>query len=158
MPGILTEPSDNVPNQLNVPVAETIRSERIDVGNVDRATVALQTEPMREDQETQARPPVPIDTGPQSNNQEQSEENVGVIPPVPMRRAQLSLHTDDVVLVDTPQGIHVENGVTRSTQVRTRDIEGLSSIRPVDSNIMSGVRQMALDDRGVWSTKNFYNE
>ena len=87
MPGILTEPSENVPNQLNVPAAETTRSERIDVGNADRATMASQTEPMREDQETQARPTIPIDTGPQSNNLEQNEENVDIIPPVPMRRA-----------------------------------------------------------------------
>ena len=147
-PGILTEPSENVPNQLNVPAAETTRSERMDVGNADRATMALQTEPMREDQETQARPTMPIDTGPQSNNIEQHEENVHIIPPIPIRSARLSLHTDDVVLVDTLQGASVENGVTRSSQVRSYTIEGISSIRLVDSNITSGVRQTTLNDRG----------
>ena len=101
-PGILTEPSENMPNQLNVPDAETTRSERIDVGNVDRTTMASQTESMREDRETQARPVIPIDTGPQSNNLEQNEENVDIIPPVPIRSARLSLHTYDVVLVNTP--------------------------------------------------------
>ena len=49
MPGISAEPSENVPNQLNVPATETTRSERIAVGNVDRATMASQTEPIRED-------------------------------------------------------------------------------------------------------------
>ena len=63
MPGILTEPSENVQNQLNVPATGTTRSERIDVGDVDRVTVASQTEPRREDQETQARPAISIDTG-----------------------------------------------------------------------------------------------
>ena len=90
-------------NQLNVPTAETTRSERIDVGNVDRVTIASQTEPMRADKDIQARPAiVNINTGPQSNNLEQNEENVDIIPPVPIRSAQLSLHTDDVVLIDAP--------------------------------------------------------
>ena len=73
-PGISAEPSENVPNQLNVP----------------------------EDQAMQARPAIPIDTGPQSNNVEQNEESVDIIPPVPMNSAHLSLHAEDVVLVDTP--------------------------------------------------------
>ena len=98
---ILAEPSENVPNQLNVPATET-RSERIAVGNADKATMALQTEPIREDPETQARPATSIDTGPQSNNLEQNEENVDIIPPVPISSARLSLHAEDVVLVDTP--------------------------------------------------------
>ena len=83
-PGISTEPTDSVQNQLNVPATGMTRSERIDVGDVDRVTVASQTEPRREDQETQARPAISIDTGPQSNNLEQNEENVDIIPPVPM--------------------------------------------------------------------------
>ena len=147
-PDIATEPSENVPNQLSVPAAIGTRQEGIDVGNVDRVTMASQTEPMREDQEILARPTIHIDTGPQNNNLEQNEENMDIIPPVPIRSARLSLHTDDVVLIDAPQGASVENGVTRSSQVRTHDIEGISSIHPVDSNITSGVRQMALDDRG----------
>ena len=78
-PGIMTEPNENVPDQLNMPVAETTRLEGIDVDNVDRITMASQTEPMREYQGTQARPTIPIDTGPQSNNIEQNEENVDII-------------------------------------------------------------------------------
>ena len=102
-PGIPTEPSENMQNQWHMPATETTRSERMGVSNADRATMASQTEPMREDQETQARPAISIDTGPQNNNIEPNEENVNIIPPVPISSAQLSLHTDDVVLVDTPQ-------------------------------------------------------
>ena len=128
MPGKSTELGENVPNQVNGPAAETTRPEGIDVGNVDRATMASQTEPMREDQETQARPIISIDTGPQSNNIEPNEENVDIIPPAPISRARLSLHTDDVVLVDTPQEASVGNGVPGSNQVRSHTIAGLSSI------------------------------
>ena len=55
-------------HQLNVPTTETTRSERIDVENVD---IALQTEPVREDQAVQAI---------FDNNLEQNEENVDIIP------------------------------------------------------------------------------
>ena len=72
---------------MNGPAAETTRSEGIDVGNVDRATIASQTEPRREDQAIQARPTIHIDTGPQNNNLEQNEENVDIIPPAPISRA-----------------------------------------------------------------------
>ena len=51
-PGISVEPNENVSNQMNVPATETTRSEGIDVGNVIRAVMASQTEPVREDQET----------------------------------------------------------------------------------------------------------
>ena len=53
-----------------------------------------------------------------------------------------------MVLVDTPQAANVGNGVTESTQVRSHTIAGLSSIRPVDSHIMGGARQMVIEDRG----------
>ena len=148
MPGISAEPSENVSNQLNVPATETARSEGIDVGNVDRATIASQTEPRREDQAIQVRSTIPMDTGLQSNNIEPNEEDVDIIPPAPISRARLSLHTEDVELVDTPQAANVGNGVTESTQVRSHTIAGLSSIRPVDSHIMGGVRQMVIEDRG----------
>ena len=87
-------------NQLNVPTTETTRIERIDVGNAERVTIASQTEPIREGQDIPARPTIHIDTGPQSNNLEQNEENVDIIPPVSIRSARLSLHTDDMVLID----------------------------------------------------------
>ena len=124
-----------------MPATETTRSERIDVGNVVRATMASQTEPVREDQEPQARPTIAIDTGPQSNNIESNEENVDIIPPAPISRAQFSLHADDAVLIDRPQEANVRNSVTESTQVRSLTIAGLSSIRPVE-------RQMVRENRG----------
>ena len=55
-PECLQNPSENVQPQLNLLPAETTRTERRDVNNADRATMASQTEPVREDQETQARP------------------------------------------------------------------------------------------------------
>ena len=88
-----------------------------------------------------------MDTGLQRNNVEQNEENVDIIPPVPMSSAGLSLHAEDVVLVDTPRGARMENDVVRSSQVISHTIEGISSICPVDSNITSGARQMEMDDR-----------
>ena len=148
MPGKSTEPGENVPNQVNGPAAETTRSEGIDVGNVDRTTTALQTEPIGEDQDMHAGPTIHIDTGPQNNNLEQNEENVDIIPPVPIRSAQLSLHTDDLVLIDASQGASEENSVAKSSQVRSNTIEGISRICPVDSNITGGIRQSTLDERG----------
>ena len=72
-------------NQVNGPAAETIRSEGIDVGIVDRATMASQPEPVREDQNMRAGPT--IDTGPQNNNLEQNEETVDLMSPAPISRA-----------------------------------------------------------------------
>ena len=69
-----------------------------------------------------------MDTEPQSNNIEPNEENVDIISPAPISRAQLSLHTADVVLVDRPQEANVGNGAPESTQVRSHTIAGLSSI------------------------------
>ena len=142
-------------NQLNVPPAETTRSERIDVGNAERVTIASQTEPIREGQDIHVRPAAKK-TRSQRNDFESSEgENIHDIPPVPIRSARLSLHTDDVVLMDAPQGANVDNGVTRSSQVRYHTIEGISSICPVDSNITSGIRQITLDERGCGQTYQF---
>ena len=69
-----------------------------------------------------------MDTGLQSNIIEPIEENVDIIPPAPISRARLSLHTEDVVLVDTLQEANVGNDVTESTPVRSHTIAGLSSI------------------------------
>ena len=135
-------------NQLNVPAAIGTRQERNEIGTTEGVTIAPQQNVLREGQGIHARPTVNIGTGPQSNNLEQNEENVYIIPPVPIRSARLSLHTDDVVLIDALQGVSVDNSATRSSQVRTHDIEGISSIRPVDRSITGGIRQIALDDRG----------
>ena len=87
-------------NQLNVPPAETTRSERIDVDNVERVTIALQTEPIREGQDIHVRPAAEIiETRNQRNDLESREgENIHDIQPIQIRSAGSSLHTDDVAL------------------------------------------------------------
>ena len=87
-------------NHLNVPTAETIRSERIDVDNVERITIASQTEPIREGQDIHVRPATEnIETRNQGNDLELREgENIHDIQPIQIRSAGSSLHTDDVAL------------------------------------------------------------
>ena len=87
LPEKSTELDENIPNQMNGPAAETTRSEGIDVSNVDRSKMASQPEPVREDQDMCTGSTIPIDTGPQNNILEQNEENVGIIPPVPISKA-----------------------------------------------------------------------
>ena len=55
MPGISTEPSENVQNQLNVPTAIRTRQERDGVGISEGVTIAPQQDGLREDQGIQAR-------------------------------------------------------------------------------------------------------
>ena len=148
LPEKSTELDENIPNQVNGPAAETTRSEGIDVSNVDSAKMAFQPEPVREDQDMCTGSTIPIDTGPQNNNLEQNEENVDIIPPVPISKARLSLHTDEAVIVDTSQEASVGNDVPGSNKVRSQTMAGVSSIRPVDSHIMSGERQMVVVNRG----------
>ena len=87
LPEKSTDLDENIPNQVNGPAAETTRSEGIDVSNVDSAKMASQPEPVREDQDMCTGSTIPIDTGPQNNNLEQNEENVDIIPPVPISKA-----------------------------------------------------------------------
>ena len=148
LPEKSTELDENIPNQMNGPAAETTRSEGIDVSNVDSAKMAFQSELVREDQDMCTGSTIPIDTGPQNNNLEQNEENVDIIPPVPISKARLSLHTDEAVIVDTSQEASVGNDVPGSNKVRSQTMAGVSSIRPVDSHIMSGERQMVVVNRG----------
>ena len=114
MPDIATEPSENVPNQLNVPAAIGTRQERDEVGVSEGIAIAPQQDVLREDQGIQARS---------------------------------SPHTEDV-MTSAPQGSSTNDDHPRHSQLRFHTIEGMSSIRPVDSSISSGIRQMALDDRG----------
>ena len=135
-------------NQLNVPPAETTRSERIDVDNVERVTIASQTEPIREGQDIHVRPAAEIiETTNQRNDLESREgENIHDIQPIQIRNAGSSLHTDDVALArGTPQ----ESSVRDDSHIRIQDvnIEGISSIHPVSSSVTQGIRQIVLDDR-----------
>ena len=116
----------------DVPIEQngnTQRQERGETSNSGGVTSATQTDVLRDNQDITARPTlVNIGTGPQGNDLEPNEENVDIIPPVPIRSAWLSLHTEDMVLIDAPRGSSANDNVTRSSQVRTHDIEGISSI------------------------------
>ena len=140
-------------NQLNVPATSDTRWERDEVGNSEGVAIASQMDLIRENQDIPARPTLlNIETRTQSNNLMSNEENVNIIPPVPIRSARTSLHTDDVVLTNVSQGSSTNVELSRSSQVRSHDIEGISSICPVDRSITSGIRQIALYDRGSGSS------
>ena len=136
-------------NQLNVPATMETRQERVEASNSEGVTIVPPTERMRENQDIPVRPALlNIETRTQSNDLVSNEQNVDIIPPAPIRSARSSLHTDDVVLTNVSQGSSTNVELSRSSQVRSHDIEGISSIHPVDRSIASGVRQIVLDDRG----------
>ena len=151
-PGVLTEESDNAQNQLNVSTVGETRQERVEISNSEGVTISPQTEQLRENQDIPARPALlTIGTRTQRNDLESKERNVNTIPPTQMRSARSSLHADDVVLMrNIPQGSSTNDDLSRSSQIRSLDIniEGISSICPVDRSITSGIRQMVLDNRG----------
>ena len=129
-PDVQAEQSNNAQNQnqLNVSTA------RIDN--------SVQTEQLRENQDIPARP---IRSDLASN-----EENVTIIPPIPMQSAQSSLHADDVVVPRiVPCESSTNDDIARSSQRQSHeiDIEGISSICPVDS-----IRQSGIEDRGSGPT------
>ena len=151
VPNVQIEQNDNIQNQLNVSTTRETRQERVEVGNSEGITIAPQTELLRENQDIPARPALlNIGTRTQSNDLESNEENVNNIPPVPIRSARSSLHTDDVMTRNAPQRLSTNEVVSGSSQIRSHDIniEGISSICPVDRSITSGIRQIVLDDRG----------
>ena len=96
VPGVQTEQSDNVQNQLNVSTTGETRQERIEISNSEGITISPQTNQLRENQNISARPALSPRT--QRNNLESNEENVDIIPPTQMRNARSSLHADDVVV------------------------------------------------------------
>ena len=104
---------------------------------------SVQTEQVRENQNIPVRA---IRSDLVSN-----EENVTIIPPIPMQSAQSSLHAEDVVLPRiVPHESSTNDDLPRSSsQRRFHDvnIEGISSIRPVDS-----IRQSGIEDRGSGPT------
>ena len=77
----------------------------------------------------------------------QMKKIVDIIPPTLVRSARSSPHTEDV-MTSAPQGSSTNDDRPRCSQLRSHTIEGMSSIHPVDSSITSGIRQIALDDRG----------
>ena len=153
-PGVSTEPSENVQNQLNVPTTEETRQERIEVHAAEGVVIAPQRDQLRENQNIPARPALSSRT--QRDNLEFNEEQIEIIPPMPMWSARSSLHADDVVLTRiVPHGSSTNDDLSRSSsQRRSHDvnIEGISSICPVDSSITSGIRQIGIEYRGSGPT------
>ena len=148
-PGVQTEPSENAQNQLNVSTTGETRQERIEVSNTEGVVIAPQTDQLRDNQNIPTRPTLSPRT--QRSNLESNEENVDIIPPTPMQSARSSLHADDVVLTrNVPCGSSTNDDLSRSSPRRSHDIniEGISSIHPVDSSITSGIRHIVLDNRG----------
>ena len=147
MPGVSTEPSENIQNQLNVPTTEETRQERIEVHAAEGVVIAPQTDQLREN--IPARPALSSRT--QRDNLEFNEEQIEIIPPMPMQSARTSLHADDVVLTRiVPHGSSTNDDLSRSSsQRRSHDvnIEGISSIHTVDS-----IRQSGIEDRGSGPT------
>ena len=150
-PDVQTEQQESTQNQLDVPTAGATRSERIEVGNSERVTIASQTEPLRESQDIPVRP-ASMNMGTRGQGNESSgEENIHIILPIQIRSARSSLHTDDVVLSrNAPQESSARDDPSRDSQIRTQNvnIEGISSICPVDRSVISGIRQDVLDNRG----------
>ena len=90
-PDVQTEQLGNAQNQLNMTTTGATRPERVEVGNSEGVTIASQTEPWRENQDTNARPAsLSIETRTQRDDMESSEENVHIILPVQMRSARSS--------------------------------------------------------------------
>ena len=141
VPGVQTEQSDNAQNQLNMSTIGERRQERVEVSNSEGVTIAPQKDQLRENQNIPARPTLLPRT--QRNNLESYEENVNIISPMQMQSARSSLHADDVVLMrNVPRESSTNDDLSRSSQRRSHDlnIEGISSIRPVDRSITSGIR------------------
>ena len=127
-------------NQLNVSAAIGTRQERDEVGISEGVAIVPQTDVLREDQGIHIRPTVlNIDTRAQNNVLEPEEEIVDIIPPTPVRSARSSPHTEDV-MTSAPQGSSTNDDHPRCSQLSSHTIEGMSSIRPVDSSITSGIR------------------
>ena len=104
---IASPPARTSPHHVpDVPIEQngnTQRQERGETSNSGGVTSATQMDVLRDNQDITARPTlVNIGTGPQGNDLEPNEENVDIIPPVPIRSAWLSLHTEDMVLIDAP--------------------------------------------------------
>ena len=91
------EQSNNAQNQLNVSNTGETRQERIEVHAAEGVVIAQLTDQLRENQNIPARPALSPRT--QRSTLESNEENVDIIPPMPMQSARSSLHADDVVLL-----------------------------------------------------------
>ena len=100
VPGVQTEQSDDVQNQLNVSTTGEIGLERVEASNSEGVTICPQIEQLRGNQDIPARP-APLNTGirTQRNDLESNEENTNNIPPSQIVSARSSLHADDMLLI-----------------------------------------------------------
>ena len=127
-PGVPTEPSESVQNQLNAPTASGTRQEREVINISEGVAIIPQQDVLREDPNMNTRPAViNIDTGAQSNVLEPDEEIVDIIPPTPVGSVSSSPPVDDVV-TSAPQGLSTNDDHPRCSQLRMHTIEGMSSI------------------------------
>ena len=151
-PSVQTEQSDNTQNQLNVSTAGEMRPERVEVSTSEEINISPQTEQLRENQDIPAgSASLNIGTRTQRNDLESNEENVNNIPPSQIRSARSSLHADDVLLIrNVPRESSTHDDHSRDSQIQSYDInvEGISSICPVDRSISGSVRQVVLNNRG----------
>ena len=148
VPDVQAEQSNNAQNQMNVPTTEGTRQERIEVHAAEGVLIAPQTDQLRENQNIPARPASSPRT--QRDNLEFNENQIEIIPPTPIQSARSSLHADDVVLPRiVPFKSSTNDDIARSSQKQSHeiDIEGISSICPVDS-----IRQSGIEDRGSGPT------
>ena len=70
--------------------------------------------------------------------QSSEREDIHDIPPIQIRSARSSLHTDDVALTRIAPR---ESSARDDSHIRIPDIEGMSSICPVSSSMTCGIRQ-----------------
>ena len=131
-----------------MPAISETRQERDEVGDLEGVTNAPQMDVLTENHDIPARPALlNTETRAQSNNLTSNEESVDIIPPAPIRSARSSLHTEDVI-TSVLRGSSTNDDHPRSSQVISHTLEGISSIHSIERSITSGIRQMALDDRG----------
>ena len=87
-----------------MPAAIGTRQERDEVGISEGVAIVPQMDVLREDQGIHIRPAVlNIDIRAQNNVLEPEEEIVDIMPPMPVRTARSSPHTEDV-MTSAPQG------------------------------------------------------
>ena len=128
MPGISTEPTDSVQNQVDVPAAIGTRQEREEINIAEGVAIVPQQNVLGEDLNIHTRPAaINIDTRAQINVLEPEEEMVDIIPPIAVGTASSSPHIDDVV-TSAPQGSSTNDDHPRCSQLGLHTIEGMSSI------------------------------
>ena len=141
------EQNENTQNQLNVPSAVEMRTERARTSPSEEVDISPQTDQPGEDQSMHAvveSAPLNIEIGTQRTDVESNGENVNNIPPSQgSRSVRPSLHAHDLLL---------SRNVPREasdSHIRTQDIDirEISIILPVERGISSNDRQRVSENR-----------